>query len=73
MFLKQWNVNSDSVRVKKLDLALLMMISNKDPTKKKLVCFKIVTIENKSSAKKNCGSVVGGTKLKKKCGREKAC
>ena len=62
--LKQWVVISIFAHVKKLDRALLMMISNAEPRKEKRMSFEKITFQKNDTLLKKCGSVVGWINLK---------
>ena len=47
--------------VKKLNRALFMMISNKEPKKEKRLSLEKITFEKMFTLYKKCGSLVGGT------------
>ena len=61
--LEQWDIIFFSVLVKKLDLALLITISNEEPRKEVWTRLEKTTFEKKDSSKKKHGSLVGGMKF----------
>ena len=62
--LEQWDIILFSVLVKKLDISLLITISNEEPRKEVWTRFEKTTFEKKYSSKKKHGSLVGGMNLK---------